>query len=511
MNKIIPIYAILYLIILSGCTQSIKHEACTDYTIDTAYIPIDENYLQHYKFAQSQYYKEKLFTYNHYIHSIDIFDLNRNEPLSQIKLKREGPDGIPDIASFCITPTSILVENMAQYIILDFTGKVKKRISKDKLQTSIAEEDYLIIPKGGALNNLLFIVFNDSTNELIIPVFPKDPDDLANKYCLASVSLETENIKILPAPYPSFLTKNYYGMMNRPNILCKGDSIIYNFPVASNIYIYDRITEIVYEKNIKSEFTPNISESTERIANKELDHYLHSTFFHNIKYDKYRNQYYRLHVNRCDIGEAFNKRETYLTIIDKDFKKVTELRMTTPYTFSLYHVIPQGVFFEFAEDSNENNYPYMIITSENIQQVDYPQNELFIKLDSENELPMPTTDTVANHKKDNNTFFDIHAILSGREAYSEFLYKNMKYPSPEYENQIEGSVFICLIRDNEGNITTLEAESTTIGHITNSMTEEALRIFKVIQKIDPKTTDVTTIIQVPFDIPSYKRINNIID
>ena len=156
---------------------------------------------------------------------------------------------------------------------------------------------------------------------------------------MATIDIKKEIVNLLPIYFPLSVTDKYYGKLSTAQILSKGDSIIYNFGNSSKIYIYNRRNKEIYEYDIKSNFTDNLSEDLDKNVNtkKLFDHYLHSLFFHNIQYDPYRDCYYRIHTNKNNNPSAFNDKETFLTIINSNFEKTDEIKLPEN-TLSLIHI-----------------------------------------------------------------------------------------------------------------------------------------------------------------------------
>lgn len=140
-----------------------------------------------------------------------------------------------------------------------------------------------------------------------------------------------------------------------------------------------KITKIA----IKSDYTENKAKDLDKNANsnEQLDYFFHSLFFHGIQYDSYRDQYYRLHINKSDDPSVFNNREAYLTIINSNFEKVDEIALPTNL-YPIFNITPQGLLFQFMQGLHEDQYSYMILTSSLITPIEVNDSIVSIKPDT---------------------------------------------------------------------------------------------------------------------------------
>ena len=235
--------------------------------IDTINISIGDSCLQTYTLLRNIVYEDKLYCFNKIQHSIDIFNLSTQELSSQIKIEREGANGITNIDAFCVYGDSIFIQNETNYTIINHQGKIIKKISKEKLNNLIDNNEYSIFPTNITLSNFENLIFDNKHDELIIPINTVSPSNLKGKNCIATVDIKNEIVNLLPIHFPPIVTNKYYGKLSAAQILSKGDSIIYNFGNSSKIYIYDRRNKETYEYDIKSNFTDNLSEDLDKNVN----------------------------------------------------------------------------------------------------------------------------------------------------------------------------------------------------------------------------------------------------
>lgn len=478
---------ILFSVLLISCNISKdKNETIISsplIKIDTLSVNINENYLQNYTALRNRIYNDQLYAYNIHQHTIDIFDFATQNFISQIKLKREGADGIPNINSFIIANGLIIAQNESNYTIIDQNGKIVKKISKETLTNNLNDKDYLLdAPNNISISNFEDMTYDSNEKKLIVPISTLDPHKLKDKYCLANIDINTEKISFYPITYPDKLNNEYYGKLSRPNSLTIKDQIIYNFSYSSNIYLFDKNSQTTTLYNITSDFTKNNSEQLDKNANikKQLDHYFHSLYFHGIQYDHYRNIFYRLHTNKSSDVSVFNNKETYLTIISANFEKIAEIKLPTNL-YPIFNITEKGLLFQFMSGLYEDKYSYMIITCPYIMPVK-KTDKLKIK-DTISTIEKPKTkDTISTIEKSKT--HSSYEIITTHNIKS-FITKNLIYPTAELENNIEGAVFVILNSDSSGAILSCKISDIATTTDNKALRDEAIRIAKLIKRVEP--------------------------
>lgn len=465
-----------------------------DYSIDTIKVSIGDSCLQTYTTLRNRVYGNNFYCFNKLQHCIDIFDLSAKQLINQLKIDREGANGITNIEAFCVCGDSIFIQNETNYILLNHRGEIIRKISKDKLNNLIDQNIYSFFPTSITLSNFENLIFDKKYNELIIPINITDPLALKDKSCIATIDIEKETVNLLPVYFPSTVTNKYYGKLATAQILSKGDSIIYNFANSSYVYIYDRTNKQTYEYNIKSDYTPNLSESLDKNANMErvFDHYLHSLFFHNMQYDEYRNLYYRIHTDKSNDKSAFNNKETFLTIINSQFEKINEIKLPSN-TYPVYNIASNGLIFVFMKGLDEDYFSYAELTNSNIYKVSSPSQL--------NILPQETAVKNKNSQnKKNVSTKPGKAPVMTSEKIGNFIKENMIYPEYELENKIEGYVYVVLESDSTGNVISYNISEIATTTDNENFRKEALRIGHLIKQIYP---NITFAFYVPFLIDNY--------
>lgn len=432
------------------------------------------------------------------LHRIDVFDLLTKKPVNHIQMEREGPNGIANLDVFTISSDSIIIQNEAYFLIMNHRGEILKKLSKDKLNNSIDQKDYSLLPTTITLCNFEDIIYDKNHQELIIPVSIPSSNSMDGKYCIVVIDIKKEEANLLPVIFPENVTNKYYGKLGVAQILVKGDSIIYNFANSSNIYVYDRMIQQVNEYDVKSEYTHNLSANIDKSADmKEVfDHYLHSLFFHNVQYDHYRNLYYRIHTDNSEDKSAFNGKETYLTIINSKFEKVDEIQLPEN-TYPIYNITKKGLLFVPMKGLHEDSFTYFILHTPEIYEV------------KDIEIKYPDVkQSIATKEKIVSKTIDKKEVTPKKakppvmtiEKIGDFIRKNTIYPEHELENKIEGRVFVVLKSDSLGKVVSYEISEIATDTDNENFRKEALRIGHLIEYVYP---NIIFSFHVPFLVNRY--------
>lgn len=482
---------------LCSCENHQKISLNQNLMIDTINISIGDSCLQTYTSLRNRVCEDKLYCFNKIQHSIDIFNLSTQKLSNQIKIEHEGANGITNIDAFCVYGDSIFIQNETSYTIINHQGKIIKKISREKLNNLIDNNEYSIFPTNITLSNFENLIFDNKHDELIIPINTVPPSNLKDKNCIATIDIKKEIVNLLPIYFPPTVTDKYYGKLSTAQILSKGDSIIYNFGNSSKIYIYNRRNKETYEYDIKSNFTDNLSEDLDKNVNtkKIFDHYLHSLFFHNIQYDPYRDCYYRIHTNKNNNPSAFNDKETFLTIINSNFEKTDEIKLPEN-TYPIYNISANGLIFFTMIGLQEDSFSYINLTTDNINkttknytQLDTTQkSEQIIKEEKIKKTILPSS---KHSKKDS---------IMTTDKINSFVRENMIYPQEELKQNIEGYVLIILESDSTGNVISHRISETGTTTDNENFRKEALRIAHLVKYIYP---NITFFFHVPFLVDRY--------
>lgn len=343
-----------------------------DLTIEKINIPLDTIGMTYYRKVSifnldSENY---LIGLHKAFHSLDIYNIDKRQFIKRIVLEKRGPIMIQHIGSiYAINFDSILIDDYYSLVLMDTSGKVKKRIP-------LSEESFFLknnIPYGDLTSTLNFgIIYRQKPKSVLLYYAPKNSRYYSDKCLkmdfLGELFLNKEKLTLLPLKYSRyyFNSKFGYGDMFQPNLTIYQDLVIYNFPVESNIYTYNLDTKTFNKYGAKSRFSKNLVEPFKKGFDPN-QFAVKSTVFFKTVYDPYRELYYRLHWGNCDIKKnsvEFNTlydKELYLMVFDNYFNVITEIELQSDrYLPFGYFVTNEGLFLSGGHPLNtESNSNYL--------------------------------------------------------------------------------------------------------------------------------------------------------
>ena len=506
---------LFFLLVGFGCQhkQSISDRTFINFSIDTINIPIDEKYLGTYS-ESSVVNNDIFYGYNRKLRTIDVFDLIQKKCLKSIPLEKEGPNGVPLIDVFTVCDDIIIVDGRVDFFILNMEGEVIKKIHKKDLEVDKKYPGHTInVTKPVRFTNFLNLFLSCETEELFASIYSTKIQNIKDKYagyCMISINLKTEDTELIPIPYPDIFLKNkFYGNLDEIQTTLKGDSLIYNFPNSSHIHIFNRQTKEITTSDIRSDYTKNISGTLDfNVTFPQIgDHYWNSLYFHKINYDPYRNQYYRLHADKCETNRIFD-RDLYLVIMNDRFEKIHEIKIPSSF-YPIYHVTKKGILFQSSLPlENEDNFSYMLLSFEsdtaidtaNIPHVDIIENNDIVENREKIEIVINTVENniadsqpsqvsdrqiqipVENNIVDNqNKYaeFPLDEVIS-IDLLNTFVNRNLIYPQNALKEGVNGIVQVLIQFDASGIVID---HRMIYGCNNEEMENEAMRIIKLIKKV----------------------------
>jgi hypothetical protein len=339
--------------VVVACTnRQNKQNATESYSVqfDTILIHLPPNALQNYaKIVSDPDNIDLLYGYNHLLHKIDVFDIAKGKFVEDISLEHEGPNGLQNISDFVILNNEIYVSQYLFYYKINKVGKVIKKLDKNKV-VNIDNANYYLERKGLRVANYTELPINCSVGMLPVSVY-------TGENILKEIGfIELDSCKYTPFSIPLPQIKKHYGDLETPNVTWLGDSVIYNFPFSSSIYVFSITEGTQREIQIQSIFTKNLAEPLPENANlrQETEYQMKSLQFLSIKYDPFRNLFYRVHISPISSIEKMPDRDYYFTVMDENFNKINEFKLPSSIFSPLYNIMPQGVVFQMSSKNIED-------------------------------------------------------------------------------------------------------------------------------------------------------------
>lgn len=347
-------------------------------------IPTDSIGMQYYRMI-STYYDGTVWYYIGFhgiINALDLYNISDRKFVKRIELEEEGPGSIKYLNSIFIhNLDSIFIEEESSLVIIDTTGKIRRRIN-------LREEEIFNnnkIPYGVFTSTLNFsIKYSSKNNTVWLYYAPRELEYFSNKYLitpfLGEISLAnvTPKITLLPLKYSSYYFEGKdvgFGSMFQPNVTSYNDLIVYNFPIESNIYTYNVNTDETNEFGAQSGFTKNLAEPYSENPDQNL-HLVNNPVFFKTIYDPFKKLYYRIHWGNCETmknSTEFNTlsdKPLYLMVFDKEFNFLKEIELENfKYLPFGYFLTDEGLFIStghpMKKESDFSNLQFELFVFEN--------------------------------------------------------------------------------------------------------------------------------------------------
>lgn len=301
-------------------------------------IELTEDYLNNY-YTQTLFSKNSndyMITHNHKTHYIDIFNISKKE-MFNIKLYDEGQNSINrDINGiYANSIDSIWLYSTGNIYLLNTLGEIEKKYNLP------VDKDEFIINSSNYANATIKLHFDSSRNALFYTSIRMGDKNSFFINELNILTMKVEKTELIYTEAEQGIGRNF-GWMQHPNITYNNNLIIYNFPFNSNIYTINLDSKEMNSLGGRSIYTKNYAdETTEMAIDNWFRHTVENIHFFEINYDKYKDCYYRLHLDGADFsskvskGDQLNSKKLFLTIFDSSFNIINEF----PLTKSKYNIV----------------------------------------------------------------------------------------------------------------------------------------------------------------------------
>lgn len=291
--------------------------------------------------ANSTYF----YGYNNFSHQIDVFDLENLEFKKSIKLSSDGPEAITNIETFdVIDDETIFIKESIKRIHRIKEGNIESfRLSKNYFQEEAGFEfDHYSI-----ISNTFDGFDFDTENKVYFPLHSK-----SNNNQICRIDFERNVITLLPILVSFPVNLSNYGDKMYPNIEIVDNEIFFNYNFSSKVYSYNTLNRELNQYNIKSNFTENETpplgeEAYRNDISKRASYHLNELNFFGIRYDKFRDLFYRVHQDKRESSDQ--KQELYFTVISRNLTKLSETKLpegTKPY----FEITKKGIYFPFQPE-----------------------------------------------------------------------------------------------------------------------------------------------------------------
>lgn len=364
------LFIVISILLISSCdinSRLIKENEFSSETIEiqqsTIHIPVDSLGLIIYQVEPVIYEKGVdffMYAYNRHLHSFDIYNLTKKEFDHRILLSREGPNEVNKVYSAYVkNPDSIYVMGAGRLYLLDNNGTVRKSHNTmfESLQNSTNgyfhspnEADFKIDEKGE--NFMGFFIHNDTKASV------RSTASL-NNLILGKFNLKSPSISFYPVSYSEFIRENQGDFTEiKPNFSFIGSKLYYGFPIESNIYEFDFLTEKTAVHGAKSQYSKNQAERYS--LNPDYNYRNEGTWFNSVNKYPGKPYYYRTHwgsQEKLQLNGAPTNALTkpgYIIFFDSELKIIKEIEVDKNCYLEGSFATNEGVFF-WAKDGTDES------------------------------------------------------------------------------------------------------------------------------------------------------------
>ena len=313
-------------------------------------VNLDDESLNSYPLHSSFVYNDDdyLLAYNYITRAFDVFNISSKSISRHIILMPEGPNGV-------LNPTGVYAHSIDSIWVctddnvislIDSNGIVKERISID-----VSEETPNLLINFTTCTSKLY--YNSSRRSLFYLTFTVKNDK--SNFCVHEYFLSDGSVKKYPIKsIGNHDFRNKYGWKQFPNVTYNERSILYNFPIESNIYLIDIESEKMSVFGGKSSNTSNeVSQLTLPYDFSDADRHLcENVHFFELLYEPKKEVYYRLHFDRIDYDASADvysllfSKQMYLTVFNDKMEVINETKLDrNKYgIYNCWGVLSQGFF-----------------------------------------------------------------------------------------------------------------------------------------------------------------------
>jgi len=355
------LYLLLLQIFLVSCESLSNSENSLNFDLEYISIPITSDYLNTYQGIHSYNYKDQnyLLAYNNTRHSLNYFDLDKNEVIKSVQLDHDGPNAIGDINSlFFHNQDSIFLFERGILHLANSEGQVVDSYNLYELFNTQQDGEpsinfYFKLNYNPVTKNILFYL-NSPYNSV------KEKSKLSK---VGTLNVQSRSVDILPI----YHTDNYKNVNGRVGYITylgfydyhKGD-LLYNFQYESSLFVYNMQLGSQISKSGNSVKKPSFINEVPTSTESESfeNHALNNTLYLTVIPDKWRGLVYRINWEKPkkDYTNAdFTEKGQTLSVFDDDLNFIQEFSLPDhTYQINNWFVNENGLYLNYAHPKNEN-------------------------------------------------------------------------------------------------------------------------------------------------------------
>ncbi len=289
--------------------------------------------------------------YNNTANSLNLYSLDSMAFVQKIEFYSSGPNKVTIMTEYNLFDSLVVVKKHNRIQLINFSGEVVEELTLKQMCPEV-DEHYDLRGRGGAMiGNLRRLFFYPATGSVIFRTYNKENgyEDIYKNPCFCEYNFDTRKGTAYRVKFPGELSHEYYGDLEYPNIILKGDSIIYNFPFKAAVYIYNKKTKKTYVDEFEASHIPSVVEGKPLTGKKGLVMKSEIFFgykYHQIDYDPHTNLYFMLYSEKDIENKPTPK---HLIVFDKSLKKLGEIDID-PELYPEFAISKRGLLFRNKDD-----------------------------------------------------------------------------------------------------------------------------------------------------------------
>lgn len=295
-----------------------------------------------------------MIAYSDPLHCIDLIALNGASDFQQIKLEKEGPNGVTDISGLFYYDNTFVLKTSIGFCRINKDGEIVSKwslndyLSKNEGYGQRFPEQYEIF------NFYKHIGFDVQEGLIAQPIYQYEK--VNGQYPTRILILSCKDWQVvdeIDLVYPEKLKQEkWLGCLGKVQALPHGDKVIYNFPASSDIFVYDRKTKTTKVHSIATKYTEAYSRCED-----EQDSGLKGVYFMPVRYDYRHNSFWRVQQKKIIRGLA--NRSFSVTHLTPEFEVINEYDIPENKNISSFNILftDDKVLFPYmgGEYIGENN------------------------------------------------------------------------------------------------------------------------------------------------------------
>ena len=295
--------------------------------------------------------------FNYAYNSIDFFDLRTSRFLHKIKIESDGPQSATNLSQLYAGQKFMIASSPPLVYKINYQGEILKKYNYDTFAKD-GLDGYTLDPDI-QISNFKQLCYDEKNDFIIKNLFSvkQKLDDAfyAKSLIFCKVYLEQAKIESIPIGYPPAFNEDvFFGDLDTPYGFYANDSLIYNFPAFSKVFIHT--DNHVVEKELNPMATPK--QSPPIIKNKYVDiqerlrHYLTSSQFFGLVRHYQFPFLLRIHKDYTE-KVGLDNSKNFLMFISQNLNKSYEVPISQKFN-PIPFPVKDGIVFQEKPTKGEN-------------------------------------------------------------------------------------------------------------------------------------------------------------